>query len=216
MAGRSFSQDDYRAAVDELDRLCVREYGVGLVELLKDEEGESLTLERLRRLTGILVKQPFAAPEKASPEDTETGSNYRWEWNFGRLQEAADRATPEYQLLSEIVIEPGEDPDAITADQRMGRMGALAERGVYKCLSLWIKDKLKGDETRSFREYSAQPESAEFASLLNIADFATHGAIGGVLATFVGIPTVAVSLAVIMGKYGYTKLTEGAREHPDI
>lgn len=42
-------------AVDRLDWLCVDEYGCGLIDLLADE-GEDLAAPRLRRLTGITLK----------------------------------------------------------------------------------------------------------------------------------------------------------------
>lgn len=192
----SLSRDDYQAAVEELNTLCRSEYGVGLVELLKDPNRD-LTLERLRRLTGILLKQPLAEPmEIKAGEKTDTGSNYTWHWNTNRLQDPVFQSTPQYKLLSQLPAPGG--------------FHELRERGVYKYLALWLKDKLKSNETKGFREYLAQPESAEFGTLLNIADFASQGVIGGVLAPMVGIPSVVVSLGLIGGKYSYQKLVEEA------
>lgn len=214
MAGTTLSHDEYQAAVDDLDKLCRSEYDAGLVDILQDEDRD-LTLERLRRLTGILLKRPFGAATTARKEETATGANFYWDWQFDRLFNPLPEARPQYDLLVQIVTTPSEQAIGIPDDQLQGRLGDLAERGVYKVLALWIKDKLKGDETKSFREYTAQPESAEFHTLLNIADWASQGVIGTVLASTVGVPAVVVSLGLIMGKYGYQKLVEERDGGPD-
>ena len=213
MVGTSLPHGDYRAAVAELDGLCQSEYGIGLVSLLQDRDQKpDLTLERLRRLTGILLKQPFAEPTEVEPgETTDTGANYRWAWQKDRMLDPASKARPEYQVLMQLFPRYGQGED----EQVIHALSQLAERGVYKALSLWLKDKLKGDQTKSFREYSARKESAEFATLLNIADWASQGVIGSVLAPVAGVPAVAVALGLIVGKYGYQKLVEG-REGVDV
>ncbi len=146
-----------------------------------------------------------AEPTDPEGRKSETGANYIWEWHIDRLKVPNFQATPQYKLLIDLVTKPGQKsppPDAYVKLERM------AERGVYKSLASWLEDKLKGKQTKSFREYSAQPESAVFESLLNIADLISQGIIGDVLAPMVGIPPVVVSLGLIVGKFGYRKLVE--------
>ena len=201
------SKADLSVGIDQLNDLCRSEYDVDLVELLQDPNKE-LTLERLRRMTGILIKRPFAEPVKVDPSHTLTQSNNSWSWNPSLLDDAKRKRLPEYQLLMAAAAKmPGSGPEP-------ERVQELAERGVYKYFALWLKDKLEGEETKSVKQYLSEPESPEFESLLDLTDTLSQMAIGGVLLATLGVPGIVVSVSLIGINYGYRKLTE-ASDTPD-
>jgi len=189
------------SGIEDINKLFKLEYKIDLVELLKGEDTE-LVLERLRRLTGILLKRPFASPESIEPAKTETGSFRSWSWDDKLMQSSEDCKSSEYQLLIEMAKQYDEKASGISA------FSDLRERGLYKCLALWLKNKASGEDTNSIQEYLSKHESPEFESLLDIFNNLSQASITAVLMAYTCVPGIAVVLALMGTRYGYRKLIE--------
>jgi hypothetical protein len=67
----------YAAGLHDFEQLVQHEYGMTLLELLK-EPNISKREKQLWRLTGVMLKQSFAYPVPRKPTST-TGARYRWD-----------------------------------------------------------------------------------------------------------------------------------------
>jgi len=68
----------FEAALTEFDQLAICEYHEDLKSILKDSNADRRQL-RLARLTGILIKQPFADPGELPRASPHTGAFRGWE-----------------------------------------------------------------------------------------------------------------------------------------
>jgi hypothetical protein len=99
-----------------------------------------------------------------------------------------------------------DDPVPITWSQLED--DADNERGLFKILALYVDDKLKRRDERSFREYLEADESPRFEAGLDLAMLVFDATVTGPVATLLGIPTLAVGLALVGIQYGYRKATD--------
>lgn len=202
----------------DLDQLCQEEYSkpgqdYGLLQLLADKDHD-LALERLQRLTGVMLKRRFAMPHPVEGATSATRANRQWHWDRDRLESSAPAETPELGILDEL------RRDLPRSARRAPTWEGLAfeaehERGLYKLLVLWIADKWQGKETESIRNYIDAKESPRFESILDVADTVSQAAITGGLAALGISGDVAVPLVLIAAQYGYRKIFDKAERGDD-
>ncbi len=201
---------EIRASLSELNSLSLEEYGITLEALLQDPSPRSAM--RLQRLTGILLKRPFAIPSGA-PAYNETAARRSWPWASESPEVHAAVAPAEFAVLNEL-RQPGpwheQTPPAgekeITWQQF--KDDVEHERGLFKVLALYLNDKLRGREGKSFKEYLEAKESRPFEAGLDLADVVFSSAIIDPLAAAVGVPTIAVGVALVAIHYGYRIFTD--------
>lgn len=204
-------------AVQDLDTLCIQEYDDyfdgGLTALLLDPDKDRAAA-RLQRITGIVLKRKFARSHAIGKGTSSTKADRRWEWVPEKIANA-DRSAPEYIVLDELrkALPRFYSYRKDTFQDLIGE--AETERGLYKILTLWIIDKWNAQETKSIREYLAQEESAEFKTILDIADFVSQQALTVALASLVPHTEVVVALTIIAGAYGYERISKAPdkRDH---
>jgi hypothetical protein len=192
MAEQTLSAEQVEAAFRDIDRLAREEYGLTLRRLLESPMAE----DRLRRLAGVMLKAPFAYstdPDSYNPTDARRS----WHWDAARFDDPRLAGSGEYELLNQLRDEEGrgswDDLQDITH-----------EAGLMWVLGKWLKGRLVG-EAKSFREYYYEPTPPEVDLALSAVDLLP---IASVLAGVVGVPVLAVNLALIVTKFGYEKLTE--------
>lgn len=215
---KSIELEQIKAALAELDQISIDEYGLALEDLLLDPSPDSAL--RVQRLTGIVLKRPFARP--APPASySRTGARRSWPWAGGTPEEQAKVAPRELAILNHLRM-PGpwneRKPLAGTADDLVPitwsdlKDDADTERGLFKILALYVDDKLKGREGRTLREYLETDESRRFEAGLDLATLIFDATVTPPLASLLGIPTLAVGVALVCIQYGYRKATDTNRD----
>src|SRR5688572_9575393 len=203
---------DVSAALREFNELSLDEYGISLEQVLLD--GSQLGAQRMQRLTGIMLKQKFARP-RAPAQYSATKARRSWPWS-GSPELAASRAPEEFAILEEL-RKPGpwnerkpkatpRDGKPITWDEFVS--DAEHERGLFKVLALYISDRVRKRTGKSFHDYLEAEESRKFEAGLDFTMLVFDAAIMGPIAAVVGVPTVAVGVALVGIRYGYRKLTD--------
>ncbi|MHC4550795.1 MAG: hypothetical protein ACYTEZ_18705 [Planctomycetota bacterium] len=195
MPQEGLTQEQVEVSLAELDALCRCEYGCGLVDVLQGE----LAAVRLQRLTGVLLKKRFATMQRPDPHHNPTEAAHSWHWSIDLFDRPELQKTGEYDLLNQL-----RDAEGMPTWDHLASV--TQERGLYKVLTLWLKDKLAGEQGKTFREYYYAKETPEFKSTLDIANTIVGGA--SAIASVVGVPTIAVNLALIACEYGYEKLVD--------
>ncbi len=210
----ALSLGDVKAALAELDALSIAEYGVGLESLLLNSS--PISALRVQRLTGIVLKRPFAVEKSGSPVAV-TGALRSWPWAAEAPDARADDAPKQFAILDQLRM-PGswnerkpltgtaEDLVPITWTELQD--DADNERGLFKVLALYVDDKLKGRDGKSLREYLEADESPRFEAGLELATLVFDAAVTGPLAAVLGIPTLAVGVALVGIQYGYRRATD--------
>jgi hypothetical protein len=206
----------------ELDSRCQEEYEVGLIGLLSgsDQVGDA---RRLRRLGGVALKANFAVPVEATVPSL-TGAKQAWKWDAPAEieQRFATSGDPAYQLLLALRdalprYNPWYYDDGHPPTIEELQLEADTERGLFKFMALWLKDRLGGEQTRTWKEYQAASEGNTFKTLLDLADALTKAAVLAPLYAALMVPEVAVTVAVIGLRYGYRAVFDDGdtRREPD-
>jgi hypothetical protein len=84
------------------------------------------------------------------------------------------------------------------------------ERGLFKVVALYVADKVKGREGKTLREYFDDKESRRFEGGLDLAVLVSDAAVIGPLASLLGLPTLAIGVALVGIQFGYRILTDPA------
>ncbi|MGF1733620.1 hypothetical protein [Photobacterium kasasachensis] len=199
MSQQIISIEQVEAAFQEIGKLAEEEYGLTLEALLKSDMAE----ERLRRLAGIILKTPFAKPMMPSSYNP-TNARRSWHWDVDKFDDPRLVETGHYKLLKKL-------RDEVT-NKRWDELRDISthETGLMWVLGKWLKGKLAGDE-RSFQEYYYEPTTPEVNLVLNAANLLP---IVSVISGVVGVPVLAVNLALIVTQFSYEKLTNPP-EQPD-
>ena len=82
------------------------------------------------------------------------------------------------------------------------------ERGLFKVLALWVSDQINARKKKSVREYLESKESRKFEAGLDQATQVFDAAIIGPVLALLGLPTLAVGVALVGMQYGYRRLTD--------
>lgn len=194
MTDHTLTLQEAEAALADLRALAMDEYGVELEQLFFSPDEESRM--RLVRLSGIVVKRPFAVPEEREDYSGNLGASKAWYWDVDKLNDPAKEETPEYQLLEKVRTDSGMDKDSL--------LGIAQEAGLMYVLGSWLYGKITKEEARSFVDlyYEKKSRSTELAiSAANLLPVA------GLLAGVTGVPALGVSLAMLLVQYGFEKLT---------
>jgi hypothetical protein len=204
-----------QVALKELEDVSRDEYGIGLEDLLLDPSPNSAL--RLQRLVGIVLKRPFARQAPPVPY-SQTGARRSWPWADDTPDKHAGDAPKEFAILNQLrmpgpwnerkpVAEPGGvRPIPITWAEL--KDDADNERGLFKILALYVDDKLKNRDRRTLREYLEADESRRFEAGLDLATLAFDWAVTTPLLTLLGVPSLAVGVALVGIQYGYRRATD--------
>ena len=101
----STTADALRTGLTELSELAQDEYGQDLAELIGEAEHDERALQRVSRLVGITVKQPFATPHAWDPSQSATGARRTWGLDNDKLRAAATQQPWQYALLDQMRTE---------------------------------------------------------------------------------------------------------------
>lgn len=179
------------------------EYKQGLEDLLLDPSPDSAL--RIQRITGIALKRSFAIKTSAAPY-SRTGARRSWPWAEGTAEQQAKDAPKEFAVLNQLrMLGPWNErkPLAGTAEDLVPikwedfKDDADNERGLFKILSLYVDDKLKRRDGKSFDEYFKAKESRRFEAGLDLAVLLFDAAATVPVATVLGVPSVAVGLVLV-------------------
>jgi hypothetical protein len=201
---------DIQASLSELNALSLKEYGLTLEAVLLDQS--PIAAMRVQRLTGILLKRPFAIESGASAVN-ETGARRSWPWAQESPDVRAAVAPAEFAVLKEL-RQPGpwqeRTPPAgageITWEQL--KDDVETERGLFKVLALYLNDKLRRQSGKSFKDYLEAKESKQFEAGLDLAQLVFDAGVMDPIAAAIGVPTVAVGVALVAIQYGYRIFTD--------
>lgn len=201
------TREQIKHVLTDLKHLAKEEYGVTVEELLADDDPR-----RLERLTGILVKRSFAISRRRKRNDptSETGAPTIWMWDIEKLKAGVPGAEDEYELLKKL-CEPGpwheESNEASGTSWEEFADDVNQERGLFKIAALYLKDRLdKSGETKTIAEYYRAEESQALKRGLDLATILVQGTIIGPIMAAVGVPGLAVGLALFVADYGASRL----------
>jgi hypothetical protein len=97
--------DTIRGGFDELNQLANTEYHQSLADVLADNDKDKV-VERLGRLVGVLIKEPFAEAHEVSTPSGRTGAYRYWELkNEGNFDAVAATNPWQYQLFDSVRTE---------------------------------------------------------------------------------------------------------------
>jgi hypothetical protein len=217
-ASKHLKREEINAALKVLNQISVDEYGRGLEDLLLDPAPESAL--RIQRITGIALKRSFSKESPAAPY-SRTGARRSWPWADGTPEQQAKDAPKEFAILDQLRM-PGpwneRKPLAGTADDLKPikweefKDDADNERGLFKILALYVDDKLKGRDRKSFREYLEAKESRRFEAGLDLSVLLFDAAVTAPVATLLGVPSVAVGVVLVGIQFGYRRATDTSVE----
>ena len=205
-------------AVQELDSLCNEEYGIDLVALLNDQDTE-MAAQRMRRLTGIILKRRFAEPHLIDGSDStkfsSTGAHRYWVWHeVGEFAADGETAPDEFAVLDGLrraLPEIGFGGDA-SWDYLVGM--ADHESGLFVILATWAKKRIEGRETRPLAQALAEPVDRRFQKLTEVTDIVANFAMTPLFASAVPLEGLIVPFSILGLKYGYGALF-GQQGEPD-
>ena len=217
--GQKISRADVQDALAQLNALCIEEYGsdVTLDSVLRDPDWKRGEL-RLQRLTGIMLKRPFARAAERS-QSSATGAMRSWNW-VAKEPSSSYAASQELVIINELRL-PGpwnerkpsngtsENETKISWDKFVGDVEH--ERGLFKVLVLYVDDKLRRKQRRTLSEYTEADESKEFEAGLDLATLVFDAAVTTPLASVLGIPTLVVGTALVGLRFGYRRFIDPHR-----
>jgi len=161
------------------------------------------------------LKQSFAIASPAAPY-SKTGASRSWPWAPGTPEQQAKDAPKEFAILDQLRM-PGpwneRKPLAGTAEDMKPitwedfEDDADNERGLFKILALYVDDKLKRRDRKSFRGYLEAEECRRFEAGLDLAVLLFDAAVTAPVASLLGVPSVAVGVALVGIQYGYRSAT---------
>jgi hypothetical protein len=216
MSEFKLSELQIRDALADVDELSRAEYGLDLASLLADPD-PAMASRRLKRLTGVLLKREFAHSVPLGHQPSETNARRAWVWDLERFTEPSEMRTPEFALLDELrqdLPRQRGNPSLPPTFQNLIDE-ADHERGLFKVFALWLGDKLTRREGRSFKDYFGAREPPLFEAALDASTLAAIAALGPLIAPFVPVPAVLVSVLLIGIKFGYRSVSE-ADERGDL
>ena len=191
---QTLTLQEAEVAIAELRALAKDEYGVELEQLFFSGNEEDAM--RLVRLSGILVKRPFAVPEECEDYSGNLGASKAWYWNVDKLNDPAREQLPEYQLLEQVRLDQGMEKNNM--------LGIAQEAGLMYVVGRWLYGKVTEDEARSFVDLYYEEKSKETELAISAANLLP---VAGMLAGVTGIPALGVSLAMLLVQYGFEKMT---------
>lgn len=208
-----------QAALADLDALARAEYGDSLEALLLSKNPKSEL--RVQRLVGIALKRKFANPTPRVPGEPRSGTDARRSWPWPDMGDSLvpieSDAAKDLELL-ENLRKPGvwNEPkrNSITPDDgvpipwRTFKDDVESERGLFKILALYATDKFNRQEARTLKAYLEASETKRFEAGLNLATLLFDAGVVTPLAGVLGIPTLAVGVALVGVQYGYRMLTD--------
>jgi len=215
-ANKPLKKAQIRAALAELDELACAEYGEPLKALLLSRE--SISELRVQRLVGVALKRKFARPASPAPYSA-TRAKRSWPWLDGgdsMVPVEAD-ASKELALLERLRMPgswnerkslTGGAADLIPISWSEFKDDAEHERGLFKIVALYATDKFNKRQTKTLKAYLEGPESRRFEAGLDLATLLFDASVISPLAGVLGVPMLAVGVALVGIQYGYRKLSD--------
>jgi len=215
------TSEDVLQATLALDTLCREEYGYGIVELLADRN-EDLAAYRLRRLTGVTLKMPFATAEPINGRPTATGALRAWTWKEGVSDGVIlNMNDPAFPVLDELRRRlPELDPSYRSRSPSWPHLldEADNESGLFQVLVRWVDDKLRGRPTQDFATYYSGETDSRLKTTADVAETVFNYYTAPVLASFIPVAGLVVPLVLIGLRFGLTAMLNAnarVRVEPD-
>lgn len=205
-------------ATRALDDLCRAEYRYGIVDLLADPD-EDLAAYRLRRLTGIALKQPFATHSPIGDRYTASGARRAWTWRDGvRDGDVPNVDDPNFEVLDQLRqnlprLDPSYGRRAPTWPDLLDE--ADLESGLFQVLVRWVDDKLRHRPAKDFTTYYAGEADYRLGTVADVAETVFNHYTAPVLASFIPGAGLVVPLVLIGVRFGLTRMLRAklANEH---
>lgn len=192
---------DIEAGLKELDRLAMIEYGESIVVVADDPD-------RLRRLAGIMIKEPFGRASATEHRPTRTGARQYWDWDADKLAKA-DHSLPEYQMLELLRDFDQLPPDEYGITVLTAR--TMNERGLFKVVAEWLRAKHNRDD-KSLRELYEATESPRAEKALDFADLLANFALAPVYAILFPAGAFVIPILLLAAKHGYKEVFKNDEE----
>jgi hypothetical protein len=139
----TMNEKQLEEGLSKLQELSWGDYHQSL-ETILSESDEKLAFERLGRLIGVSLKQPFATPVPLrSSGDSSTGSYRGWELELGSFQHADVKQTWQYRTLEAIRLEAPDGRSFQSVEQFA--QDAHYERGFFSYLARSASKYICGD-----------------------------------------------------------------------
>jgi len=203
------TRETVELAAHELDELCRDEYGYGIVDLLADPN-EELAGYRLRRLTGITLKAPFAAAKPIGKGYTASGARRTWTWATGMSAGVVPNVdNPNFEVLDQLRenlprLDPSYSGRSPTWNDLLDE--ADHESGLFQVLVRWVDDKLHGRDMQSFASYYAGETNSRLGTIADITETVFNYYTAPVLASFIPGVGLVVPLVLIGMRFGLTEM----------
>jgi len=220
---------EFQQGFESLARLADKEYHQTLAEVSGDDDRERAS-NRLGRLVGVTLKEPFATSEKL-PTPSYRSAAYR-EWNLvpkATFEEEARTATWQYKVLADVKSGLGQD-DPYLRDLSMYDFARRAhnETGFFGFFAQAVRRYVCGDPEIRAKVESAIEESRKSgtpASAMSPEVIAASG--GAALGTsliaavpflgFVGVPVIVALVLILyrLGVEGFCEWSDRLRTDED-
>ncbi len=208
------------ATLQRLDDLSRNEYRKSLAEVATTGD-EQEQLDRLGRLVGVIMKQPFAKPFHSDTPSARTGAYRGWELNGEAFGDETLLGTWQYQTLAALRQDKHVIDNLGWQPQDVAHLAwdAQYERGFFAYLVVACREYLCNPQVR--QEIDGQVQAARQAGF-DVRDPNTlvgtgAGAIGTILVQnvpilgLVGVPVI-VLLTIIICNIGVNAFCQWARD----
>lgn len=200
------NKSELKKGFEELDHLAFEEYHKSLEDLLRDKN-DRRRRARLARLTGILMKRPFADPTYHGTQGSRTGAYRRWELKDSQeFAKAGLRNRESLQLLERIRKELSSKNDQAAGASTVFKFAedARDETGFFGYFSKVLRDYICGDPEIRKKVKEILKKHAKLPEITPETIVAAGGlTLGGYLVSvipvlaFAGAPIVAAVVLIL-------------------
>jgi len=173
---------------------------------------------RLRRLTGVVLKEPFGVPSTRNDHV----ARHSWEWKPWNdvTGEQLDLTILEdicWECRDKLYFDIPDERASFRFDEQSWDSFASEcqhECGLYKLLAVWLTRKLRGEHPGTLKAMLNAPESPKFGFGLDLGDWVSQSGLVALLTPTLGLPlaAVAVPLTIIMATYGVNEFLDFAED----
>lgn len=200
--------------LDDLKELSAVEYRQSLEEVCAEDVPELEKAQRIARLAGIRIKQPFALPV-ALQVPSQTRAYRAWRLDEEAFENSASKDLWQYKLLEHLAVKSSSSPldIALYAESEIGFFGFVAQEA-----KRYICDERYNAEIKEALIKAGIPEAGTVVANPHVIVGAGGLALGSALVThipllgMVGAPVLAgfVLVLYVVGKNGFCKWVNSA------
>lgn len=195
--------DSLTNGLDKLGKLSKEEYDLDLNQLVKGAADDEMSLQRLSRLVGVALKEPFAKPHKMEPSVSATGAYRTWALDKTTFDSDVVKALWQYSLLDELRTEnwiPELRKYRPESVQQLAE-NAMYERGFFWYVAKSAREYICGDKVREKQVQAAVDEVQRYggaAAIVSRDSLVGAAAMGLAAALIQAIPWLSAAAAPIL------------------